>query len=73
MNNYKLFQELTHTNGSNYIYITKLSNADLLTRKSDGELTLVTGLKQENDGKIYWASGCYMLPIDVWFEKYLNR
>lgn len=67
----KLFDELTHTNGNVYIYLSKVGQRDLLARKSDGELTFVSGLTQQSDGKIYWASGSYMLPIDQYFNSKL--
>lgn len=65
----KLFDELIHTNGNAYIYIGKVGYRDLLAKKSNGELVIVTGLTKKKDGKIYWSSGSYMLPIDKYFNE----
>lgn len=68
----KLFDELKHTNGNTYLYICKIASRDLLTRKSDGELTLVTGLTQLADGKIYWGSGTYLKSITDYLKDKFN-
>lgn len=60
----KLFDELKHTNGSTYIYFYEtIGGRHLLARKSDGEITLASGLTQQSNGKIYWQNGTYLRNI----------
>lgn len=74
LTNAELFDELKCANGYVYVYMYETcTGKHLLVRKKDGESVIVTGLKQNAAGVIYWDSGQYLANIKVYIGEGLNK